>query len=146
MVAKKLIMEAMLECGYTFTKLVEDYNNIYHDTPTTLQSLSNKLSRGSIQCREVNDILNVLGYELKIEKINTQPITYPKYETEVVFEKTYPINNIENKPLILNEMETSLHAIALEAVQKALVDFNKKCDELSLDKFIASDTIIDKNK
>lgn len=54
--------------GYTMTQLVQLLNEKY-DKKTAVQYLSNKLTRGTISFREVLEIADVLGYEIKwVEK------------------------------------------------------------------------------
>lgn len=65
--AKTIIKNAMTTTGFTLTKVVQELNRI--GVETTLQNLSNKLSRDTIRFYEVEQILNVMGLT-----INTQYI------------------------------------------------------------------------
>lgn len=49
--------------GYTLTKIVELLNEKYNKK-TTVQNLSNKLSRETISYKEILEIADVLGYEI----------------------------------------------------------------------------------
>ena len=49
--------------GYTITSLVSELKK--QGITTTVQNISNKLSRGSLNYLEVVDILNAIGYNIE---------------------------------------------------------------------------------
>ncbi len=53
--------------GYTMTELVELLNRKY-DKKTTVQNLSNKLTRETISHKEILEIADVLNYEIVWQK------------------------------------------------------------------------------
>lgn len=54
----------------TLKDVIAKYNEAYPDNQMSLQSFSNKLSRGSIRFSEVIDILDAIGYQINFsEKI-----------------------------------------------------------------------------
>ena len=61
---KNAIKIKILEKGLTMTKLVELLNEKYNKN-TTVQNLSNKLTRETISHKEILEIADVLGYEIK---------------------------------------------------------------------------------
>ena len=54
--------------GWTITDIVKVLNEKYN-TDTTPQNLSNKLTRGTIKYSEVKEIAQIVGYEIKWEKV-----------------------------------------------------------------------------
>lgn len=61
---KNEIKAQITRSGYTMTQLVELLNEKY-DKKATVQSLSNKLARGTISFKEVLEIADVLGYKIE---------------------------------------------------------------------------------
>lgn len=60
---KNEIKAQIARSGYTMTQLVDAINKRYNRA-TTVQNLSNKLSRGTIQYKEIIEIAEILDYEL----------------------------------------------------------------------------------
>lgn len=57
-------IKAQITCsGHTLTQLVELLNKKYNKN-TTVQNLSNKLTRETISHKEILEIADVLGYEI----------------------------------------------------------------------------------
>ncbi len=61
---KNEIKAQITRSGYTMTQLVELLNEKYNKK-ATVQSLSNKLARGTISFKEVLEIADVLGYKIE---------------------------------------------------------------------------------
>jgi len=61
---KNDIKVKILQKGLTMTKLVELLNG-KHNKNTTVQNISNKLTRETIQYKEILEIADVLGYEIR---------------------------------------------------------------------------------
>lgn len=55
----------------TLKDVVDKYNEAHPDKQMSLQSLSNKLSRGSIRFSEVLDILDAIDYQISFRKRTT---------------------------------------------------------------------------
>ena len=67
---KNEVKVKILQKGHTMTKLVEMLNGKYNKN-TTVQNLSNKLTRETIQYKEILEIADVLGYEIRwVDKEN----------------------------------------------------------------------------
>ena len=67
---KNEVKVKILQKGHTMTKLVELLNGKYNKN-TTVQNLSNKLTRETIQYKEILEIADVLGYEIRwVDKEN----------------------------------------------------------------------------
>lgn len=62
--AKSILKAFFNSKGLSFKDVVDKYNEAYPDQQMSLQSFSNKLSRGSIRFSEVIDILDVIGYQV----------------------------------------------------------------------------------
>ena len=70
MTAKQEIKVMLARKGLTLKELVTLLNE-KHNRNDSLQNLSNKLNRDSIRYREVEEIADVLGYEIEFkQKIN----------------------------------------------------------------------------
>ena len=61
---KNEIKAQITRSGYTMTQLVELLNEKYNKK-ASVQSLSNKLARGTISFKEVLEIADVLGYKIE---------------------------------------------------------------------------------
>ena len=64
------IKALIIKQGWTMRGVVEELNRIYgrHDK---VQNLSAKLKRGTIKFREVEEILEVIGYHIEFSKGKT---------------------------------------------------------------------------
>jgi hypothetical protein len=58
------IKAIIIRSGWTMTELVESLNEKY-ERNDTIQNISQKLSRETIKYREVLEIADILGYEIK---------------------------------------------------------------------------------
>lgn len=68
---KNEIKSKLAASGYTLTQVVEKMNEgLQDDKQTTVQNISNKLSRGTIKYSEVKEIAEIIG--MKIEWIKTE--------------------------------------------------------------------------
>ncbi len=50
--------------GRTLTSVVQEMNNRHPDNKTTIQNVSNKLSRGTIKYSEVIEIADIVGCQI----------------------------------------------------------------------------------
>lgn len=93
MKAKALIKSLLVSENTTLTEVVNRLNEKYQSS-TTLSNVSNKLNRDTIQFKEVIEILDVLGYNLKpIEKYrHMQPTA--KHGDKVIYPK--PVNTSDS--------------------------------------------------
>lgn len=66
---KKEIKSKIALSGFTLTSIVEEMNKQL-DTPTTVQNISNKLTRGTIKYSEVKMIADILGMEIEWKEKN----------------------------------------------------------------------------
>lgn len=56
--------------GFTLTQVVEKMNEgLPKEKQTTVQNISNKLSRGTIKYSEVKEIAEIIGMEIEWKKI-----------------------------------------------------------------------------
>ena len=69
---KQLLQKLCIDKGITLTDLLGKYNE-QHGSTLTLQSFSRTLSQGTIKAAMLDDVLNVLGYELTVEKVKEKP-------------------------------------------------------------------------
>lgn len=67
---KSILKTFFTSRGLTLKDVVEKYNEAHPDQQMSLQSFSNKLSRGSIRFSEVIDILDVIGYQVNFGEKN----------------------------------------------------------------------------
>lgn len=68
---KNEIKSKLAASGFTLTQVVEKMNEgLEADKQTTVQNISNKLSRGTIKYSEVKEIAEIIG--MKIEWIKTE--------------------------------------------------------------------------
>ena len=63
------IKSYIAKSGMTLTEILAKYNET-HDTPTTTQNISNKLTRGTIKYSECLELAKIMGYVIKWEKEN----------------------------------------------------------------------------
>ena len=61
---KSILKAFFTSRNLTLKDVVDKYNELHPDEQMSLQSLSNKLSRGSIRFSEVLDILDSIGYQI----------------------------------------------------------------------------------
>ena len=64
MAVKEDVKAAIAKAGWTLNA-VNDELNRRHKTKYTVQNLSNKLSRGSLQYREAVEIADIIGFEIE---------------------------------------------------------------------------------
>lgn len=64
---KSDIKAKIVESGFTMSQVIDAMNKKYNRNDS-VQNLSNKLSRESIKYKEVLEILDIIGYEIKIQK------------------------------------------------------------------------------
>ena len=60
------LKSTLMSVGHTLTSLVNELNK--KNISTTVQNVSNKLKRGSLNYLEVNDMLDAIGYEIEWKK------------------------------------------------------------------------------
>ena len=63
---KRQVKSMIVAKGYTMEKLAEELNKKYF-TKESKANLSNKLKRGSLRYIDIQRIVDILGYSLKIE-------------------------------------------------------------------------------
>lgn len=51
--------------GWTLTEVVNKMNEQHPDKKTTVQNISNKLTRGTIKYSEIQEIAKIIGKEIK---------------------------------------------------------------------------------
>jgi len=57
--------------GWSLTKIVDEMNvSRSDDDKTTTQNISNKLTRGTIKYSECKEIADIIGFDIKWEKVN----------------------------------------------------------------------------
>lgn len=61
---KAILKSFFTSRGFTLKGVVDKYNEVYPENKISLQSLSNKLARGSIKFSEVIDLMDVIGYQI----------------------------------------------------------------------------------
>ncbi|WP_042472676.1 hypothetical protein [Bacillus ndiopicus] len=63
---KNEVKSKLAETGFTLTQVVEKMNDgLPVDKQTTVQNISNKLSRGTIKYSEVKQIAEIIGMEIE---------------------------------------------------------------------------------
>lgn len=63
-------VQKMLDfCHLSVSTLVRELNNRYPDKNTTVQNLSNKITRGTLRDYEIAQIANICGFTLKLEAV-----------------------------------------------------------------------------
>lgn len=62
---KNEIKAQIIACGWTLTKVVNEMNLRHPERKkTTVQNISNKLSRGTIKYSEVKEIADIIGIKI----------------------------------------------------------------------------------
>lgn len=70
---KNEIKSYLATSGWSLTDIVAKMNeSLPEDKKTTVQNLSNKLSRGSIRYAETKELAEIVGYEIKWIKKDEQ--------------------------------------------------------------------------
>lgn len=64
MAVKEDVKAAIAKAGWSLSAVNEELNR-RHNTSYTVQNLSNKLSRGSLQYREAVEIAEIIGFEIE---------------------------------------------------------------------------------
>lgn len=64
---KEDLKSVIIKNGWTITAMVHELNK-RHGKNTTIQNFSSRLSRGNLKYTEVEEILEILGYEIKWTK------------------------------------------------------------------------------
>lgn len=67
---KNEIKALIVNSGMTMSDVIDGINKKYNKTES-LSNLSNKLTRGTLKYREVLEIADIIGYEIKWVKKNT---------------------------------------------------------------------------
>lgn len=63
---KNEVKSKLAETGFTLTQVVEKMNEgLPEEKQTTVQNISNKLSRGTIKYSEVKQIANIIGMTIE---------------------------------------------------------------------------------
>lgn len=71
-----LIKSMIIAQGWTITKVVSKMNESRSaDEQTTVQNISNKLTRGTIKFSEVSEIAKIIGCKLSWEPIESTEVT-----------------------------------------------------------------------
>lgn len=65
---KKQFKSFLLENDLTITKIVDIYNEQHPDNTTTRQNLTNKLSRQTLQYKELLLLLDSVGFDVRFIK------------------------------------------------------------------------------
>ncbi|MGE7113674.1 hypothetical protein [Lysinibacillus sp. NPDC047702] len=67
---KSEVKSKLAAAGFTLTQVVEKMNEgLPTDKQTTVQNISNKLTRGTIKYSEVKEIAEIIGMEIEWKKI-----------------------------------------------------------------------------
>lgn len=61
----------IIKSGWTMTQVVEELNKKYN-RDTSVQNFSAKLKRESLKYTEVEEILDIIGYEIKWNQVQVQ--------------------------------------------------------------------------
>lgn len=64
------IKSYIAKSGMTLTEIVTEYNKTHE--PTSVQNISNKLSRGTIKYSECLEIARIAGYEITWKIVNNE--------------------------------------------------------------------------
>ena len=67
-IIRKMIKNLLSDCDTTLTEVVVEMNRRHPENPTTPQNLTNKLARQTIRFREVIEIADIVGCEVKFVK------------------------------------------------------------------------------
>lgn len=123
---KQQVKEYLLKENTTLTDLVSILNgNRLKEATTTVASLNNKLTRGTIKYSEIIEIAQALGYDVIWQKSNSSEIYYRK-------PTNYPIQSEINYDRI---KENPRNVEIDQLVQKF---FSKVIDELNKNSYIFS--------
>ncbi len=68
--ARQIVKTMLLKEDLTMTQLVERLNLAYPDNQTAVANLNNKLTRNTIKFREMQQICDVLGYDMNFNKVS----------------------------------------------------------------------------
>ena len=67
---KNEIKSKLAASGFTLTQVVDEMNKVLAaDKQTTVQNISNKLSRGTVKYSEVKEIARIIGMKIEWTKI-----------------------------------------------------------------------------
>lgn len=67
--ARAYVQKMLDFCHLSVSMLVRELNNRYPDKNTTVQNLSNKITRGTLRDYEIAQIANICGFTLKLEAV-----------------------------------------------------------------------------
>lgn len=65
MALKEEIKSIIIKSGWTMSKIVNELNTKHLEKKTTIQNLSNKLSRGTLRYSEAQEIAEIIGYTIE---------------------------------------------------------------------------------
>lgn len=65
---RKRIKTVLASEEITITELVDKYNALHPDEPTTRQNLTNKLARQTLQYKELIYLMDSIGYNVELVK------------------------------------------------------------------------------
>lgn len=65
---KNDLKSVIVKNGWSITSVVEEINKL-NGTDYSIQNFSSKLSRGTLRYSEVEQVLKIIGYEIRWEKI-----------------------------------------------------------------------------
>lgn len=65
---KEDIKALIIKSGWTMTQIVNELNKKYNRN-TTIQNFSSKLIRGTLKYSEVEEVLELLGYQIEWVKV-----------------------------------------------------------------------------
>lgn len=65
---KNDLKSVIVKNGWSITSVVEEINK-QNGTDYSIQNFSSKLSRGTLRYSEVEQVLKIIGYEIRWEKI-----------------------------------------------------------------------------
>lgn len=68
MALKEDLKALIIKNGWTMTAVVAELNK-RHGTDTTVQNFSARLIRGTLKYTEVEEVLEIIGYKIKWEKL-----------------------------------------------------------------------------
>lgn len=68
MALKEDLKALIIKSGWTMTAVVAELNK-RHETDTTVQNFSARLIRGTLKYTEVDEVLEIIGYKIKWEKL-----------------------------------------------------------------------------
>lgn len=64
MTLKQKLKSLIVKSGYTMTFVVEEINK-QNNTNYTVQNFSSKLTRGTLRYKEVEQVLDIIGYKIE---------------------------------------------------------------------------------